>query len=218
MPCDKVVVATDCETIVETVAGFGGQPMLTSSDLRNGTERCAAVVDQLGEEPDLVINLQGDSPLVPPEVIWALVGHMAGSKDGCDMATPFVNCDKALRDRLLGDAAKGVVGGTCVVADRQGRALYFSKRPIPYGAGMGVPLRLHLGIYAYRPEALRRYLRWEPGVLEEAEGLEQLRFLENGGTIELVEVELPKRQIWEVNNPQDVSVVEPMLPVAPAST
>jgi 3-deoxy-manno-octulosonate cytidylyltransferase (CMP-KDO synthetase) len=93
------------------------------------------------------------------------------------------------------------VGGTTAVADRAGNALYFSKRVLPHGA---VP-KLHIGLYAYTPDALAAYASWAPGALEMAEGLEQLRFLENGMPIRLVEVPAPETGFWEVNNPEDVA-------------
>jgi 3-deoxy-manno-octulosonate cytidylyltransferase (CMP-KDO synthetase) len=210
----KVVVATDCEKIAATVERFGGRALITGSDLRNGTERCAAALDRLEEDPDLVVNLQGDSPLVPPAIIHRLVAAFAAP--GVSVATPYVCCDGTTMDRILADASLGRVGATCVASGADGRALYFSKYPIPHGASAVHPLKLHLGVYAYRPEALRAYAGWPSTGLEQAEGLEQLRFLAQGWPVHLVEAELPPGGIWEVNNPADVDLVAPLLPMGEA--
>jgi 3-deoxy-manno-octulosonate cytidylyltransferase (CMP-KDO synthetase) len=207
----KVVVATDSEAIAERVESFGGRAMMTSPDLRNGTERCAAVLESLQSHPDVVINLQGDSPLVPPNMIRTLVDRFSDPQ--VSVATPCVVSDQATTARILGDAREGRVGGTCVVTGADGRALFFSKLAIPHGAGPGAPLKLHLGVYAYRTAALRAYALWPPSPLELAEGLEQLRFLAAGWPVHVVEAELPPGGIWEVNNPPDVALVEPLLPV-----
>lgn len=196
----EVVVATEDTRIAEAVRGFGGTALMTSATARNGTERCAEVV-ALRPEAKLVINLQGDSPLVRRSDIAALVA--AWRETGALMLTPYIACDAATEARLLGDAAARRVGGTTVVADRAGDALYFSKRVLPHGAAP----KLHIGLYAYTPEALAAYAGWAPGALEMAEGLEQLRFLENGMPIRLVEVPAPKAGFWEVNNPEDVKLV-----------
>lgn len=199
-----VVVATDDARIADAVRGFGGAVAMTASDLGNGTERCAAVLDLLPDEPDLVINLQGDSPLITRAALDALIESWIATR--ADVLTPWLTCDAEIGGMLVADDRAGRVGGTTVVSDRAGDALYFSKRPIPYGLTEG--LRLHLGLYAYTPAALRAYAALPPGPLELAEGLEQLRFLEHGIPIRLVEVARPLSGFWEVNNPEDVAHVE----------
>lgn len=196
----EVVVATDDAEIAEVVEGFGGRAVMTSAQARNGTERCAEALVVLGGDPGLVINLQGDSPLVRRSDVAALIRAWRGEP----VLTPYLTCDPETQARILGDSAAGRVGGTTVVADVHGNALYFSKRPIPCTP----PLKLHIGLYAYTPEALRSYAGWAPTPLEAAEGLEQLRFLEHGVPIRLVEVAAPRAGFWEVNNPEDVSQVE----------
>lgn len=206
----QVLVATDCEAIAARVESFGGRAVMTSPELRNGTERCAAVLQRLDREPALIVNLQGDSPLVPPHVIHALIGKF--SDPHVSVATPCAVCDKTMAMRILDDMAQGRVGGTCVVTSAEGCALYFSKYPIPHGASEDAPLKLHLGVYAYRPAALRAYAARQPSSAERAEGLEQLRFLDAGWPVHVAEVELPDSGIWEVNNPEDVALVEALLP------
>ena len=211
---DRVVVATDDARIADHAAGFGAQVVMTSSDCRNGTERCAEV---LGHMPgfDIVVNLQGDAPLTPP---WFVEGLIAGLRaaPAMDVATPVLRTDPAALAGFLEDRRAGRVGGTTAVFGRDGRALYFSKEVIPYtgrtyAAGEETPVFHHVGVYAYRPAALAAYTGWEPGPLEVLEGLEQLRFLENGTPVLCVEVEARGRQFWELNNPADVPRIEAML-------
>lgn len=206
-----VVVATDSAAIAEAVTGFGGKAVLTGEHLRNGTERCAAVLDGMQVQPDLVINLQGDSPLVTPAMITALGARFADPQ--VQVATPYVVANRTIHDMLLAEWKAGGVGGTCVVTDAQARALYFSKHPIPFGVNEAERLKLHIGLYGYRPAALAAYLRHPPSAAEQAEGLEQLRFLDMGWPVQMVEVALPEGGLWEVNNPPDIGVVEPLLPV-----
>ncbi|MES2491947.1 MAG: 3-deoxy-manno-octulosonate cytidylyltransferase [Pseudomonadota bacterium] len=205
-------IATDDERIADAARAFGARVVLTDRDLRNGTERCAAAVAALGQTPSVVVNLQGDSPLIPPQFITAVLA--AFGQPAVQVATPFVECDAAMMALIHADHAAGRVGGTCVVARDDGTAAYFSKYPIPHGASAECPLKLHLGLYAFRPAALAAYAALPPGALEHAEGLEQLRFLEAGWPIQLVKVPRPRDGMWEINNPEDVAIVEPRLPLS----
>lgn len=206
----EIVVATDDRRIAERVGEFGGTAVMTSTTARNGTERCAEALAATAFEPDLVINLQGDSPLVRRADIVALID--AWRETGAPVLTAYIACDAAGEAMILDEYRAGRVGGTTVVADASGGALYFSKRPIPFRRGTAPGLKLHIGLYAYTAAALRDYALWPPAPLEEAEGLEQLRFLENGTPVRLVEIEA-RQGFWEVNNPEDVSQVERALSV-----
>lgn len=207
---ERTVIATDDERIARAAQGFGARWVMTDPGLRNGTERCAAALAALGEEAEVVVNLQGDSPLVPPAHVAALVAAMANP--AVEVGTPYVVCDPAMMGWIEAEQSAGRVGGTCVVARRDGTAAYFSKRAIPLGASAAFPLKLHLGVYAYRPAALAAYLALPPSLLEAAEGLEQLRYVEAGIPVHLVEVERPEGGIWEVNNLDDVATVSGLLP------
>ena len=202
----EAVVATDDRRIADAVAEYGGRAIMTSGAARNGTERCAELLAAMESAPDLVINLQGDSPLVRRGDIAALIDAWQGS--GAPVVTPFVTCTPDMEAAILAESAAGRVGGTCVVADEAGRALYFSKRPIPFRGDGAPPLRLHIGLYAYTPEALRAYAGWNPTPLESAEGLEQLRFMERGMAIQTIEVPAFAGGFHEVNNPEDIAPVE----------
>jgi 3-deoxy-manno-octulosonate cytidylyltransferase (CMP-KDO synthetase) len=211
---DRVVVATDDERIREHAEAFGAEVIMTSSHWRNGTERCAEVAAKLpGHE--IVVNLQGDAPLTPP---WFVEDLIAGLRAApwADMATPVLRADgRALRG-FLEDRRAGRVGGTTAVFGDGGRALYFSKEVIPftsetYADTSPTPVFHHVGVYAYRPGVLQDYADWEPGPLEQLEGLEQLRFLENGRSVLCVEAAARGRLFWELNNPEDVPRIEAML-------
>ncbi|MGE5721416.1 MAG: 3-deoxy-manno-octulosonate cytidylyltransferase family protein [Sphingomonadales bacterium] len=210
---DAVYVATDHPAIAEVAAGFGADVLMTSSDCRNGTERCAEAIAQLPDEPDLVVNLQGDAPLTPPHFVTALVDALGERIGTAAVATPCLRCDVAHLEKLREEERHGRVGGTTVVAAPDGRALYFSKRLIPHFPPEAIsddrtPVRLHIGVYAYTPAALEAYRAGRPGVLEQLEGLEQLRFLDIGLPVEVVEVAPPDWEIWELNNPSDTTPIE----------
>jgi 3-deoxy-manno-octulosonate cytidylyltransferase (CMP-KDO synthetase) len=210
---ERVVVATDDDRIAEAVRGFGGEVVMTPDTCRNGTERCAAALADLGDI-DLVVNLQGDAPLTPPAFIEALIDAMASRPD-VEMATPVLRCDETTWRLFREDRAAGRVGGTTAVFASDGRALYFSKEVVPYVAEGEtpdpIPVFHHVGVYAYRPDALRAYASWEDGVLERHEGLEQIRFLENNAPVLCVEVTAEGRVFWELNNPVDVARIESVL-------
>jgi 3-deoxy-manno-octulosonate cytidylyltransferase (CMP-KDO synthetase) len=208
-----VYVVTDDERIADACGGFGVGVLMTSSECRNGTERCAEAVAQL-HEPQLIINFQGDALLTPAYFVEALIERM--KSDDVDVATPAMRLRSDEVRALQKEEEQGRVGGTTVVTDNEGRALYFSKRLIPHlpkGALAAEisPVRLHVGVYAYRPAALAAYVETPPAELEELEGLEQLRFLAAGIPMAVVEVEPPPFALRELNNPEDVSPIEEAL-------
>lgn len=212
---DRVVVATDDDRIKAAAESFGAEVVMTSEACQNGTERCAEALDTLGGGYEIVVNLQGDAPLTPAWFIEELVMELA-AHPVAEVATPVLKTEgKALRG-FLEDRQAGRVGGTTAVFGADHNALYFSKEVIPY-TGMtyaddaDTPVFHHVGVYAYRPAALAAYPRWAMGTLEKLEGLEQLRFLEQGRHVLCVEVDARGRQFWELNNPQDVPRIEAML-------
>ena len=212
-----VYVTTDDERIAEACGSFGVGVIMTSSECRNGTERCAEALSQL-HAPDLVINFQGDALLTPPGFVTALIDHMAANPDAA-VATPAMRQRTEEVRALQAEESAGRVGGTSVVTGNHGRALYFSKKLIPYLPGHSLdgelsPVRLHIGIYAYRPCALESYIALPPSELEELEGLEQLRFLAAGIAVDVVEVETPPFTLRELNNPGDVEPIEAALAMA----
>lgn len=197
----RLLVATDDERIARVVEGFGGEVMLTSSGHASGTDRLAEVARRTAA--DIYVNIQGDEPMLDPRDIDRLV---EGLED--DSAVEMATLSEPLADAR--DAGNPNV--VKVVCDREGRALYFSRSPIPHvrpgedvaPAGPG-PWRRHVGIYAYRGRLLHEFASWAPGALESLEGLEQLRALERGRTIRVLEA---RGRYHGVDTPEDVAVVE----------
>jgi 3-deoxy-manno-octulosonate cytidylyltransferase (CMP-KDO synthetase) len=211
---DRVVVATDDTRIADHATSFGAEVVMTSTTCQNGTERCAEVA-QLLPGHDIVVNLQGDAPLTPAWFVEDLVAGLRADPQA-EIATPVLRCEGAMLAKLLDDRRHGRVGGTTAVFGTGGRGLYFSKEVIPYTGrsyadAEPTPVFHHVGVYAYRPAALAAYPGWPIGPLEQLEGLEQLRFLENGRAVLCVEVSAQGRQFWELNNPSDVAVIEAMM-------
>lgn len=209
---DKIVVATDDDRIREASEAFGAEVIMTSTNCHNGTERCAEVSEIL-DGYDIIVNLQGDAPLTPPWFVNALITAMT---DDVDVATPVLRCDAAALNGFQEDRKNDRVGGTTAVFDNSGRAMYFSKEVLPYtGQSFSkteeIPVFHHVGVYAYRANALARYTGWSEGKLEKWEGLEQLRFMENGTPVQCVEVDANGRAFWELNNPVDVERIEKIL-------
>ena len=212
---DRVVVATDDDRIRGSAEAFGAEVVMTSDTCRNGTERCAETLEVLGGDFDMVVNLQGDAPLTPHWFVEDLLTGLQGA-DWAGMATPVLRCDGRALNGFLEDRRAGRVGGTTAVFGEAGRALYFSKEVIPYTGKTfadddATPVFHHVGVYAYRPDALKAYGSWEETQLEKLEGLEQLRFLAHGQPVLCVEVEAKGRQFWELNNPEDVPRIEAMM-------
>ncbi|WP_395624000.1 cytidylyltransferase domain-containing protein, partial [Sphingomonas daechungensis] len=166
-------------------------------------------------DPDLIINFQGDALLTPPGFVESLIARMRDDSDAL-VATPAMRLRSDEVRALQVEEAAGRVGGTSVVTDGQGYALYFSKRLIPHlpdgslSDGLS-PVRLHVGVYAYRPEALERYAATPVSELETLEGLEQLRFLVAGVPVAVVDVATPSFALRELNNPEDVGPIEQAL-------
>lgn len=215
VPDCRVVVATDDDRIREAAEGFGAQVVMTSESCVNGTERVAEAAQTLGGDHDIIVNLQGDAPLTPHWFVEDLIADLR-AHPGFGVATPVLRCDGAALSGFREDRRAGRVGGTTAVFGADRRGLYFSKEVIPYTgtdypADAVTPVWHHVGVYAYRPDALRAYTGWDQGPLETLEGLEQLRFLERGEPLLCTQVEARGRTFWELNNPEDVPRIEAMM-------
>jgi 3-deoxy-manno-octulosonate cytidylyltransferase (CMP-KDO synthetase) len=183
---ERILVATDDDRILRAVKGFGGNAVLTRTDHQSGTDRLAEAAADLPSSA-LVVNVQGDEPLIEPEVI-----------DRAVTAARFGDAEiVTLRTRLTDRAAIEDPNRVKVVVNREALALYFSRSPIP-SAGTCF---LHLGLYVYRAGFLRRFTQLERTPLEIAERLEQLRALEYGFRIRVVEVESTS---WGIDTPADL--------------
>ncbi len=197
----RIVVATEDEKIKAAVEGFGGEAMLTRHDHRTGTDRVAEVASHL--TADIYINVQGDEPLINPGTLDAVAAAIA-EDDSIQLATP---CSAITQQNEIMDP--NVVK---VVQDFDANALYFSRAPIPWvrdtGAKVAAQHWKHIGLYGYRRDALLEYPTLPPGELERVEQLEQLRWLENGFRIHMVETEY---DAVSVDVPADVERVEKLL-------
>jgi 3-deoxy-manno-octulosonate cytidylyltransferase (CMP-KDO synthetase) len=205
---ERVVVATDDARIAKVVEAFGGEVCITSDKHESGTERLAEVVNKLAIPADhIVVNVQGDEPLIPPQIIAQVANNLAQAR--APMATLGVAIESE-EEAFNPNAVK-------VVSDANGYALYFSRATIPWDrdnfsagqAPLKQPLMRHIGIYAYRAGFIERYVSWEPSQLEKIESLEQLRVLWHGERIhiELADIAPPAG----VDTPEDLEKVRQIL-------
>lgn len=202
------VVATDDERIAEAVKGFGGRAVMTASTHRSGTDRCGEVVRKLREEGqtfDVAINVQGDEPFVRQEQLRSLVDCFADGE--VQIAT--------LKTAIYSTAELMSPNNVKVVCDLRGRALYFSRQPLPHVRGVEPeqwmehhPYFKHVGIYAFRTETLEALVRLQQSPLELCESLEQLRWLENGYEIQVKETAVANIGI---DTPADMALAEQYL-------
>lgn len=162
---DAIYVATEDERIANNCQAFGASVVLTSPYCRNGTERCAEALTKIPENPDVVVNLQGDAPLTPTWFLSDLISALRENKN-FGVATPVHKCGEVTLTRLRTDRREGKVGGTTAVFDKQNCALYFSKEVLPFGSEVCFQ---HVGVYGYRPAALAAYTSWNEGNLERSE-------------------------------------------------
>ncbi len=219
-PDCEYVVATDDARIRDFCAASAIPALMTSESCRSGTERCWDVVERRGGKADFIINLQGDNPLCPPHVIQALIDDW--KRSGADVVTPCVRLDWAEYEKLVRNKAESPYSGTTVLVDRQGFALAFSKAILPVVRDLAEakkrmkvsPVRRHIGLYAYTRAALQAYFTLPPSLGEQnyLEGLEQMRFLENGLRVKMAEVDYRGRESCSgVDSPEDVARVEGIL-------
>lgn len=193
---DQIVVATDDQRIFDEVLSFEGQVMMTSQDHKNGTERCAEVLQRFNGY-DYVINIQGDEPYIHPDQIDCIAQLLDGKVEIATLVKKIVNQEE------LDDP-----GEMKVVFNNQKEAIYFSRACIPYLRDVSPDRRLanhdfykHVGIYAYRSDVLTKIVKFPPGNLEMAESLEQLRWIENGLKINLGFTDIDSHMI---DTPEDL--------------
>ncbi|MBN2645164.1 MAG: 3-deoxy-manno-octulosonate cytidylyltransferase [Desulfuromonadaceae bacterium] len=202
---DQVLVATDDERIASVVRFFGGDVVLTRSDHETGTDRLAEVAE--GLDCQLIVNVQGDEPLIDPVMIDEAVAPLRADAQLVmgTLMTPLRHVEEYANPNVVK-----------VVTDRQGLALYFSRAPIPCGREIAdirrlldaVPVHKHVGLYVYRREFLLNYARLAPTPLEQAEKLEQLRALEHGFRIHVARTQ---RLSQGVDTPEDLERVRQLM-------
>ncbi|CUS49308.1 MAG: 3-deoxy-manno-octulosonate cytidylyltransferase (CMP-KDO synthetase)e KdsB [Idiomarinaceae bacterium HL-53] len=212
----EVIVATDDERIAKVVNDLGGHAMITSDQHTSGTERLAEVVERLAlDDNEVVVNVQGDEPMIPPEIIYQVAENLR-SQRLAPMATLAVPIDD-MEDLFDPNVVK-------VVRDASGYAMYFSRAPIPWHrdtfesalttgelpeTARSTLWARHLGIYAYRAEFVWRYAEWAPSPLEDIESLEQLRVLWHGEKIHVADaIRVPPAG---VDTPSDLEYVRSLL-------
>ena len=200
----EVVVATDDDRILDVVKDFGFKGLMTSSRHRSGTDRIAEAVDILGlSDKDVIVNIQGDQPLFPIHAVEMMVQRLESDK-GLAMTT--VACPMDEHSAQNPNRVK-------VVIDESGRALYFSRAVIPFDRDgvlrdEATPFFHHIGLYCYRVDFLRSYVRWPQGRLEAIECLEQLRVLERGFKIGVCIVD---KATPEVDTDKDLEYVRALM-------
>lgn len=204
----RVIVATDHGGIADLATASGAEAVITPSDLPNGTARCLAAALRLSPKPDMIVNIQGDEPLVDPDDLTKLISVM--NDPDIDIATIAHRFPGTLPFPDLADPAR-----VKVTVDRRGNALYFSRSVIPDIRGVDPSLwparfsyLIHAGIYAYRLSTLQQLVDLPPSPLSEAESLEQLRWLENGYRIH---VAVTDGISVGVDTPDDIQKVENLL-------
>ena len=191
----EVVVATDDQRVQQAVEAHGGKAMMTAKDHPTGTDRLAEVAAAY-PDIDLIINVQGDEPLIEPSIIDALAAAFDSDAD-LKMATVMTE--------ITDEAEQMNPNNVKVVTDRNGYALYFSRSLLPYPRyRKGVPVYKHIGIYAYKREFLLHYAKMAPTPLEETEALEQLRALENGYRIKVIRTD---HRFVGVDTAEDLAMV-----------
>ncbi|MFT4967335.1 MAG: 3-deoxy-manno-octulosonate cytidylyltransferase (CMP-KDO synthetase) [Candidatus Deianiraeaceae bacterium] len=179
--CGDVFVATDNDEIAHIIQSCGGKTFMTPSHLPSGTDRVWNAYKQIGSEYDCIVNLQGDVPNIHPQIIQQVIDTLKNT--GGDISTATIKINKEIAQ----DAS-------CVkpVVAKNGRALYFSRQPIPYGVDEYFE---HIGIYAYTPQSLEKFINLEESPLEKLEKLEQLRALENDMSIYVTIVDFADKPI-----------------------
>ena len=205
---NDVYVATDDERIYNAVVAFGGKVIMTSDQHRSGTDRCYEAYTKLPAEFDVIINIQGDEPFIQPSQIEAL--KMCFEDETTQIATLVKPIAVSETDSLLFNP-----NSPKVVLDKNNCALYFSRSPIPYRRGAEEKdwaslhtYYKHIGIYAYRTQVLAEITSLEPSILEMAESLEQLRWLENGYKIKVGFTDV---ETVGIDTPEDLEKVKDLL-------
>ncbi|MDJ0922229.1 MAG: manno-octulosonate cytidylyltransferase [Henriciella sp.] len=206
------VVATDHADIVDLAQRLNAPSVMTDPDLPSGSDRALAAADLHQPDADFIINLQGDAPFTPISYIEHLIA--AASTSTCDVITPIVQLSWEELDMVRARKKDQPFSGTSCVFDRNNEAKWFSKTLLPAirheadlrAASPLSPVWRHIGLYGYKRAALKRFVSLPTGTYEALEGLEQLRFLENGMRIEVVKVAASPHAMWGVDTPEDADL------------
>jgi 3-deoxy-manno-octulosonate cytidylyltransferase (CMP-KDO synthetase) len=212
-----VAVATDDARIFDHAHALGCEAIMTASGISSGSGRACAVASARTPRPEIVVNLQGDAPFIPPDLVAQLLAAARGTQADC--VTPVVRLDWAALDAMRAHKSAAPFSGTTCVRAADGRALWFSKTILPAmrdEAGLRAveplsPVYRHLGLYAYRLDALERFEATPPTAYEQLEGLEQLRFLETGMIVQTIEAAPPRHAMSGIDTAADVALAEELI-------
>ena len=218
----SIHIATDHEDIAEHARGIGVDCIMTDESCKTGSDRVLQAAQQLGDRPDFVLNLQGDAPFTPPDIIRAIIETAQQNPD-----YPVITPAHPLRwndlDRLRENKKSTPFSGTTVTVNAVGRAMWFSKNIIPAirkedllrEANDASPVHQHIGLYGYRMDALEQFCTLPEGVYEKLEGLEQLRLLENDIAVHIVPAAIEIGHIQSgIDTPEDLARAEEYLKAA----
>lgn len=214
-----ILIATEDTRIADHAASFGAQCVMTSDACKTGSDRVLEAVAQMDQRPDFVLNLQGDAPFTPPQMIRTIIDTWQDNPS-LTVVTPVVQLRWAELDQLRDNKKITPFSGTSCVTDPSGQALWFSKTIIPAIRKEDAlrqknefsPVKQHIGLYGFRTDILERFVTLPEGVYENLEGLEQLRLLENHIPIQTVTVDVVAGMAQAgIDSPEDVARAEDML-------
>jgi 3-deoxy-manno-octulosonate cytidylyltransferase (CMP-KDO synthetase) len=213
-----ILVATDDKRIEDHCKAQGYDVLMTSENCKTGSDRVLEAAIKLSDEPDIVINLQGDAPLTPVSALRNVIREFSANPEA-QVVTPVQQLAWNDLDRLRRNKQTTPFSGTTAVINKNGRALWFSKNILPairkedkhrHGGELS-PVYQHLGLYGYKLDILKKFVNWPEGKYEALEGLEQLRFLENDVPIQCVEISADEVVHSGVDSPEDVPRAEAIM-------
>lgn len=211
------VIATDHPAIEAHARDIGAPVVMTDPDLPSGTDRALAAANLVAPDADFIVNLQGDAPFTPPAYVSAII--TAGRTTQLDAVTPIVQLSWDDLDEVRARKKDTPFSGTSCIVNAQDEALWFSKNVLPAirkeatlrEQEAASPVWRHIGLYGYKRAALERFVSLPEGHYERLEGLEQLRFLENGMRIQAVKVAAEPSAMWGIDTPQDAAHAEALI-------
>lgn len=219
IPHAEAYVATDDDRIADYATESGMDVIMTSSDCLTGSDRVLEAASSLVDKPDVVINMQGDVPLMPSFILSRMIETFANDLT-IEVATPALKLSWDDLDVLRENKSKTPFSGTTVVTDHNHNALWFSKMILPAmrkeaamrDAGEDCPVLRHIGLYAYKYDVLQKFNAMPEGIYEKLEGLEQLRFLENNVKIKVVSLSADGELVYNgIDTPEDLENAERLL-------
>lgn len=215
----EILVATEDQRIKDHCDQIGAPCALTPDDCPTGSDRALAAIAQMDGQPDFVLNLQGDAPFTPPEVVRAVIDCWLKTPE-LEVVTPVVQLNWDDLDQLRKNKKTTPFSGTTVIRNKYGQGIWFSKNIIPAirkeeklrEQGTKSPVFQHMGIYGFRTDVLQEFVQLPQGEYETLEGLEQLRMLENGINIQTIAVNVPSGKMQAgIDSPEDLARAEKIL-------